>query len=70
MSSLIPALTSYGSFPSPNVLPCNPALLGGRQQPGLMVRLCLSAFLSVHLLGPLSGSKELKLSRKLPCSEL
>lgn len=59
-------LTSYCSFPSPNLLRPNPAPLGGRQQHGLMVKLCLSAFLSAHLLDPSSGSKELKLSRKLP----
>ena len=66
--SLISALTSYRPFPSPSLLPPNPALLGGGQQPGLMVKLCLSAFLSIHLLGPSSGSKELKLSREKPKS--
>ena len=59
-------LTSYCSFPSPNLLRPNPAPLCGRQQHGPMVKLCLSAFLSAHLLDPNSGSKELKLSRKLP----
>ena len=56
-------LTSCHPLPSPNRFPPNPVLLGGLQQHGLMVKLCLSALLSVHL-GHSSASKELKLSRK------